>query len=448
MAQEIADLERKLRDGIAANEPTEVSRLLAESSIRDVIRIVERTSAFEAAVIFRLLPKDRALTVFDALDARHQADLIGALQADEFVAFFDDLDPDDRVSLLDELPAEVADALLKSLEPDEQRITGIILGYPRGSVGRAMSPEIAIIYDDMTVGDALAILKRQANDVETIYTLPIVNRNRKLVGICSMRDLFTADPHLKLSEIMGEAVFANAHDDEEETARWLQTLDHLAMPVVDEDKRLVGILTYDDAHDIIEVADNEDAARGGGHEPLHQPYLSTPLMKVVKSRIVWLLVLALSAILTVQVLDGFEDTLAKAVVLALFIPLLTGTGGNTGNQAATTVTRALALGDVQKSDVLRVLWREVRVGFFLGALLGTLGFTIASLVYGIQVGAVVGLTLLAICTLAASVGGVMPIIAKAIGADPAVFSNPFISTFVDATGLIIYFLIAKAILGI
>ncbi len=448
MSSEISDLERMLRFGIGPKQAPEISRLLADASLRDVIRLVERTSAFEAAVVFRLLPKDRALQVFEALDARHQADLIGALQADEFVAFFDDLDPDDRVSLLDELPAEVADELLRKLEPHEQHITGIILGYPRGSVGRSMSPEIVLIYDDMTVGDALAILKRKASDVETIYTLPIVNRNRKLVGICSMRDLFTADPHLRLSDIMGEAVSANAHDDAEETARWLQTLDHLAMPVVDEDQRLVGILTYDDAHDIVEEADTEDAARGGAHEPLHQPYLSTPLAKVVKSRIVWLLVLALSAMLTVQVLDGFEDTLAKAVVLALFIPLLTGTGGNTGNQAATTVTRALALGDVSKSDVLRVLWREVRVGFFLGALLGTLGFTIASLVYGIHVGAVVGLTLLAICTLAASVGGVMPIIAKAIGADPAVFSNPFISTFVDATGLIVYFLIAKAVLGI
>lgn len=448
MATDIANLERILRSGIDPNNAQEISRLLEDAPIQDIIRIVERRSAFEAAVVFRLLSKDLASRVFDALDARHQADLIGALHDDEFVAYFDELDPDDRVSLLDELPAEVADELLKKLDPSEQHITGIVLGYPRGSVGRSMSPEIALIYNDMTVGDAMAILQRQAHEVETIYTLPIVNRQRKLVGICSMRDLFTADPHMRLEDIMGEAVFADAHDDAEETARWLQTLDHLAMPVVDEDERLVGILTYDDAHDIVEAADTEDAARGGGHEPLQQPYLSTPLWKVVKSRIVWLLVLAISAMLTVQVLDSFESTLAKAVVLALFIPLLTGTGGNTGNQAATTVTRALALGDVEKSDIFRVLWREVRVGFFLGALLGSLGFVIASLVYGVPVGAVIGLTLLAVCTMAASVGGIMPIIAKAVGADPAVFSNPFISTFVDATGLIVYFLIAKAILGI
>ncbi len=181
---------------------------------------------------------------------------------------------------------------------------------------------------------------------------------------------------------------------------------------------------------------------------MQQPYLSTPLAKVVRSRIVWLLVLALSAIFSVHVLDAFEDTLATAVVLALFIPLLTGTAGNTGNQAATTVTRALALGDVRKSDVLRVLWREMRVGFFLGTLLGGLGFALASLVYSVPVGTVIGLTLVAVCTMAASFGAVMPIIAKAIGADPAVFSNPFISTFSDATGLIIYFMIAKAVLGI
>ncbi|MDO5721850.1 MAG: magnesium transporter [Actinomycetaceae bacterium] len=442
------DLERILKTDISPTEARRVSALLEDASLQQVIRLVERTSINKASVLFRLLPQDRALSVFEALDARHQADLIGALHDEDVLRFFDEMDPDDRVTLLDEVPAEIADELLRTLDASERDITGIVLGYPRGSVGRRMSPEILLLYPDMTVGDALAILKRRARDLETIYTLPIVGRDRKLVGICSFRDLFTADPHHLLGDIMGEAVSAKASDSAESTARWLQTLDHLALPVTDDSGHLVGLLTFDDAHEIVEEADTEDAARGGGHEPLQQPYLSTPLAKVVRSRIVWLLVLALSAIFTVQVLDSFEDTLASAVVLALFIPLLTGTAGNTGNQAATTVTRALALGDVRKSDVFRVLWREMRVGFFLGALLGTLGFALASLVYSPQVGMVIGFTLVAVCTMAASIGGIMPIIAKAIGADPAVFSNPFISTFSDATGLIIYFMIAKAVLGI
>ena len=237
-------------------------------------------------------------------------------------------------------------------------------------------------------------------------------------------------------------------DDAEDTARWFLPLDYLALPVVDDTDRLVGLLTWDDAQDIVEEEDSEDSARSGGSEPLQQPYLSTPVAKLVRSRVVWLLVLAVSAILTVQVLDVFEETLSKVVTLSLFIPLLTGTGGNTGNQAATTVTRALALGDVRKRDILQVMWRELRVGLMMGVLLGAIGFCLAALVYGVPIGAVIGCTLLAVCTMSATVGGAMPIVAKSVGADPAVFSNPFISTFCDATGLIIYFLIAISVLGL
>lgn len=247
---------------------------------------------------------------------------------------------------------------------------------------------------------------------------------------------------------MQSPIYANANDDAEETARWFLPLDILALPIVDDSDRLVGLLTWDDAIDIVEAEDSEDSARAGGTEALQQPYLSTPLLKLVKSRIVWLLVLAVSALLTVRVLDAFEDTLAQAVVLSLFIPLLTGTGGNTGNQAATTVTRALALGDVRGRDLLAVLWRELRVGMLLGAVLGLAGLGLATVVYGVDIGLVIGSTLFLICSISATVGGLMPIVAKTIGADPAVFSNPFISTFCDATGLIIYFLIAKSVLGL
>ncbi len=207
-------------------------------------------------------------------------------------------------------------------------------------------------------------------------------------------------------------------------------------------------LTVDDALRILEDAESEDQARIGGSEPLRRPYLSTPVRALVRSRVVWLLVLAVGATLTVQVLEVFEATLSQMVVLSVFIPLLIGTGGNTGNQAATTVTRALALGDVTPRDVVRVVAREARTGASLGLILGALGFALTSLVYGTSVGAVIGLTLLAVCALAATVGGAMPLAAKALRADPAVFSNPFITTFVDATGLVIYFLIALLVLDV
>ncbi|MGD7002214.1 magnesium transporter [Corynebacterium halotolerans] len=436
------------RDEIPAERAQELSRMLDAPPIQEVVALVERSENIRAAVILRLLSRERSIAVFDALDAGHQADLIGALQSGEVYDFFGELDPDDRVSLLDELPAEIADQLLRNLDPTERDITGVVLGYPKGSIGRRMSPEVPILHPEMTVVDTLRYLRAESGDLETIYLLPVIGHDRKLLGVLSLRALFRAEDGQRLEELMNKPIFANSHDDAEETVRWFMPLDLLAMPIVDDSHRLVGILTFDDAQDILQEADDEDTARSGGHEPLQQPYLSTPLVKVVRSRVVWLLVLAVSALLTVQVLDTFEDTLAAAVVLSLFIPLLTGTGGNTGNQAATTVTRALALGDVRKRDVGRVMWRELRVGLILGSLLGVLGFLGAWAVYGLPIGLVIGLTLLAVCMMSATVGGAMPIVAKAVGADPAVFSNPFISTFCDATGLIIYFLIAKSVLGL
>ncbi|GAB2502932.1 Magnesium transporter MgtE [Corynebacterium atrinae] len=426
----------------------ELSDLLDEAPIKDIVALVERSTPTRAALVLRLLSRSRSIAVFDALDAAHQADLIDALGDAAVYDFFAELGPEDRVSLLDELPAEIAERLLKTLDDPKRDVTGVVLGYPKGSVGRRTSPEVPLIYASMTVEAALAELRRVADQVETIYTVPVITHDRVVVGVTSLRDLFTAEGHGGVDTLMKPPVVAEAHDSAEETARWFLALDLLAMPIVDESNRLVGVLTFDDAHEIVEEADSEDSARSGASEPLQQPYLSTPLLKVVRSRIVWLLVLALSALLTVQVLDTFEDTLAAAVVLSLFIPLLTGTGGNTGNQAATTVTRAIALGDVRARDILHVAWRELRVGVVLGSLLGGLGFGLATLVYGLPIGIVIGSTLLLVCMMSATVGGLMPIIAKKLGADPAVFSNPFISTFCDATGLIIYFLIAKAVLGL
>ena len=447
-ASDIVEAWLKQEDAIDPQKAPRLQELLDRVPLQDLIAVVERQNAIRAALALRLLPRQKSIAVFDALDAKHQADIIDELGNSDVYEFFDELDPEDRVALLDELPAEIADRLLRSLTQSKRDVTGVVLGYDKGSVGRRMSPEVPVIHPEMSVRDALYKLRETAHELETIYTVPITREDRRLVGVVSLREIFTADAALTMADIMQEPVFAQAGDDAEETARWFLPLDMLALPVVDESHRLVGLLTWDDATDIVEEEDSEDSARAGGTEALQQPYLSTPLLKLVRSRIVWLLVLAVSALLTVQVLDSFEGTLAKAVVLSLFIPLLTGTGGNTGNQAATTVTRALALGDVRTRDLLAVMWRELRVGMLLGAVLGLAGLALATLVYGLSIGLVIGSTLFLICSISATVGGLMPIVAKTIGADPAVFSNPFISTFCDATGLIIYFLIAKTVLGI
>ncbi|HJC85854.1 MAG TPA: magnesium transporter [Candidatus Corynebacterium faecigallinarum] len=410
--------------------------------------VLERLADNDRAIVYRLLPKDRAMAVFDLFSPNMQGDLIHDLQDAEVAAIFAELDPDDRVWLLDELPATLAPRLLRGLSAKERDMTSEVLGYPKGSVGRRMSPESLNLRADATAGDTLERVRSGLDDAETVYALPVLDDARKVIGILSLRDVLRAEPDTLIGDIMQRPDVASAYQTAESAARKCTNLGHFALPVVDKEDRLVGVLTLDDAAQILEHEETEDTARQGGVEPLRRPYFATPVRSLVGSRVVWLLVLAIGATLTVQVMSTFEDTLEQVTVLALFVPLLIGTGGNAGNQAATTVTRALALGDVHPRDVMKVLLRELGVGVSLGALLGTLGAVITGLLFEPDVGIVIGLTLLAVCSMAATIGGVMPMIARALKVDPAVFSNPFITTFVDATGLIVYFLIARVVLGI
>ncbi|MCQ9353472.1 magnesium transporter [Corynebacterium sp. 153RC1] len=451
--QHLTQLEQYLKSlgqgaGGSEDELAEMGFVANALDIGAITYLINSLPGEQAALLYRSLSKDRALDVFEDLQPGSQARLIGLLQSSEVFQVVEDLDPDDRAELFDELPAKVVDRVMVGLSPAERDMTATVLGYPKDAIGRYMSPEVVGIPADSTVEQALDVVRAQLDGLETIYLLPVVEGQRKLCGAVSLRALMGAHPHALVRDVSGKAIYAKATDPREATARRFLDERLIAMPIVDEEHRLVGILTHDDAVDIVEMEDTEDAVRSGGAEPLAAAYLSSSILHIVKSRIVWLIVLAVSAILTVQVLEIFEDKLDQVVVLALFIPLLTGTGGNTGNQAATTVTRALAVGEVRVRDLPQVIWRELRVGATLGAVLGGVGFVIAGLVYGMGIGVVMGLTLLAVCTMAACVGGLMPIIAKKIGADPAVFSNPFISTFCDATGLVLYFSIATAVLGL
>lgn len=418
------------------------------STTEQMTSVLERLPHTERAVTFRLLSKERAIAVFERLSPGLQSDLIRGLQDAEVAAIFADLDPDDRVSLLDELPAKVAPKLLHGLSEKERQLTADVLGYPKDSVGRRMTPEYVSIRAGSTVAEALSRVHAGLEDAETVYTLPVLDDGRHVIGVVGLRDLLGAADDALVSDVMRVAEVVTAYVEAEVAARLCASMRLLALPVVDHESRLVGMFTIDDAVRILEFEDTEDAARQGGVEPLRRPYFSTPIHSLVTSRIVWLLVLAIGATLTVQVLSVFEATLEQVTVLALFVPLLIGTGGNTGNQAATTVTRALALGDVKPQDVGRVFARELGVGIALGSLLGVLGGVITAVIYEPNIGLVIGLTLLAVCAMAATIGGVMPIIARALKVDPAVFSNPFITTFVDASGLIVYFVIARTILQI
>lgn len=444
----VADLVKTIRHALSTGDLVTAEAAAMGLTPSRTIDVLERLPAQQRAVFYRLLPKKRASDVFEELPPVLQKELISSLRDEEVAAAFADLDPDDRVALLDEVPASVASRLMQGLSSHERELTADILGYPKGSIGRRMSPEVVGLRPGVTVAEALTDVDRMLEFVETVYTLPVTDRDRVLLGVASLRDLMEALPEQTVGDLMQPPDFALANESAEDAARRCADSRRLALPVVDNERRLVGILTVDDALGILEEADSEDQARISGSENLRQPYLTTSIGTLVRSRVVWLLVLAIGAALTVQVLDAFEHTLAEVVTLALFVPLLIGTGGNTGNQAATTVTRALALQDVTPRDIAKVLGREFRVGLSLGLILGSVGFVLTSVIFDRSIGSVIGLTLLSVCTMAATVGGAMPLLAKAVHADPAVFSNPFITTFVDATGLVIYFLIAKAILHI
>jgi magnesium transporter len=437
-------------DLVASRDVNALNQWLAAADPLEIAEELGRLPVADRAIPFRLLPKDRALEVFEALDPIHQQELLEGLRDATVRELVEGMDPDDRARLVDEMPAKIAKQVLGGLSQRERALTATLLGYPENSAGRVMSPEVVNLKANQTVADALARLRRIGSSAETIYALPVTDDQRRLVGALGLRDLVLADPQTLVGDLMDRDVYsARVNQDQEEVARLIQEADLLALPIVDTENRLVGIVTVDDAMRILEEEQTEDVARAGGAEPLEHPYLAVSILGLARSRIVWLMVLIVAATLTVNVLNVFELTLDKAVVLTLFIPLVIGTGGNAGSQSATTVTRALAVGELRTTDVLLVVVREARVGLLLGAMLAGIAFLPTYFfVDDKRIAPEVSLTLLTVCTLATLVGSTLPLLARRLGFDPAVMSAPFISTLIDATGLIVYFLIAQAILGI
>jgi magnesium transporter len=438
-----------LSELVDAGDIERLNDWLNEATTVEIAEELARLDEDERAVPFRLLAKDRAIEVFEALDPTDQQALLRNLRDERVVQLFEAMDPDDRARLVDEMPAKVARRLIAGLSPWERALTATLLGYPEETAGRIMSPEYVSLRAGMSVAQALDKVRRAGRHAETVYALPVTDDQRRLIGAIGLRDLVLADPDQRIGDLMETDVYsARVDDDQEAVARQIGEANILAMPVVDTENRLVGIVTVDDAIAILEEEETEDIARTGGAEPVGRPYLTVSVLRLARTRIVWLFLLIVAASLTVNVLQVFEDDLQSVVTLALFIPLLIGTGGNTGAQSATTVIRALAVGEVRSGDLPRVVFREARVGLVLGLGLGLVGLVPVSLLFGADLGVVIGLTILTICTYAATVGSLLPIVASRVGLDPAVLSAPFITTLVDATGLIIYFLIARAVLGI
>lgn len=441
MAHDISDL----------LERQDVAALQAELNGMTMVAVADemsRRDTDEQAVMFRLLSKDRAMQVFEYLDVAHQADLMTGLREARFADLLLNLPDDDRAQLLGEMPATVATRMMADLPDERRKVTAELLGYPNESAGRVMTPVPTVIDVDNSREQALKKLRGRELRNRDIAVLAVTDHTRHLVGVINLASLVTASDGTPVRELMNVETHAvNADVDRERAARLMQEADLLALPVVDDEGRFLGMITVDDAMEILEEEVTEDVYRAGGSEPLKQPYLTATVFDLARKRGVWLLVLVITAILTVNVMAFFEDTLAAIVVLATFVPMITGTGGNAGSQAASSVVRALAVDEVRPRDIVKVIWREVRVGFMLGVFLGSLIFPFVALIYEWRIGAVIALTIVSICTWACIVGGVLPLVARKIHVDPAVFSTPVVSTLVDATGLVIYFTIAQMILS-
>ncbi|HET6549087.1 MAG TPA: magnesium transporter [Solirubrobacter sp.] len=406
---------------------------------------LEALGVVERATRFRLLDKDTAAAVFDALEPWQQRELLDGLRSPRVLELLEAMEPDDRVRLFDELPAAVARRLLTSLSGPERALTDLLLGYPPESAGRIMSPEYLELRPESTVAQALATVRACGRAVEMLLVLPVRDAQRRLAGVVQLTDLVLAEPDAAVADVVDGAYPAvGAREDQEHVARLMWRLDLVAVPVVDDERRLVGIVTFDDAMEVLEHEQSEDLARSAGvSEPLRVPYGAVSVLRLVRSRIVWLLFLVAAATLTVTVLGAFESTLERVVTLALFVPLLIGTGGNCGAQAATTMTRAIAVGDVRFADVVPSLLKEAKVGLLLGLVFALLGLPLVAAIWTIEIAVTVSLTLLAICAWATTIGALLPLLSSRLGIDPAVVSAPLVTTFVDATGLLIYFGIAQ-----
>ncbi|MEU3308231.1 magnesium transporter [Nocardiopsis sp. NPDC055551] len=439
----------ELIDLVETNDLTGIRLWLAEHRPHEIADELSRMTGREAIIPFRLLDKDRELEVFEELDSSQQQNILLGLRGTDFHDLLEEMEPDDRARLIGEAPAKIATRALAGLSPSERRMTAALLGYPEDSVGRYMTPETVVLHRDLTVGRALEVVRAKGAGAEIIYTLPVVSDGRRVVGTVTLSDLVVSDVDMILKDLVD--VFAprvRAYEPVEDAARLMQEANLVALPVMDSEDRFVGMLTVDDALEVIEAADSEDMALQSGASPIDDHYASVGVLRLVGARSVWLMLLIVAATFTVNVMQVYEATLEQVTALAMFVPMLIGTGGNVGAQSATAIVRALAVGEVRVRDLPSVIWKESRVGLLLGVILALLALAIGSLLVGFAVAVAVALSVVAICTWAAIIGSSMPLLARKVGVDPAVVSSPMVATLVDATGLLIYFAIARAVLGI
>ena len=453
--QEKYELEQ-LMELVQTKQFRKLRSILMEMNEVDVAEFLDELGPEETILVFRLLPKEQAAEVFAELeDSDDQERLINALNDKELREVLDELCLDDTVDVIEDMPANVVSRILRNSDPASRSQINQLLNYPKDSAGSIMTTEYVFLHPDATVEESFARIRKEGMDKETIYTC-YVTQNRVLLGVVTVRRLLLSAYETRIRDIMETNVLSvNTHDDKEDVAQMLNKYDLSAIPVVDGDNRLVGIVTFDDAMDVIEEETTEDFEKMAAILPSDKPYLKTGVFETWRSRIPWLMLLMLSATFTGIIITKFESALAACVVLTSFIPMLSGTGGNSGSQSSVAVIRALSLDEIDFSDLIAVVWKESRVAVLCGVCLACANFVKMMLVDRLlmnnpevtpMVALVVCLTLVFTVLCAKVVGCTLPMAAEKIGIDPAVMASPFITTIVDALSLLIYFTVASLLL--
>ena len=458
MAERYEIVEKALLKMLEEKKYAALRDILLVMNPSDIAALFDSLEETRIPLLFRLLPKEIAAETFVEMETEAQELLIRSFSDNELKEIVDELYVDDAADLVEEMPANVVKRILKQASPEMRRSINQILRYPEYSAGSIMTTEYVSLRPSMTVEEAILRIRRQGVDKETIYTC-YVTRDRHLLGLVTVKDLLLAeDDETKIEDIMlTNLISVTTHTDQEEVGRMFSKYNFLALPVVDKENRMVGIVTFDDAMDVIEEEVTEDMELMGGMLPSEKTYLRSSSFELFKNRIPWLMLLMVSATFTGLIITAFEGALAAQVALTAFIPMLMGTGGNSGSQSSVTVIRALSLDELDFRDIGRVIWKELRTAILCGVALAIVCFVkiwlVDKLLMGnesitLMIDAVVCLALMVTVVFAKVVGGTLPLIAKAMKLDPAVMASPFITTIVDALSLLVYFLFARMLLGV
>ena len=429
----------------------ELKSRLVEMNEVDIASFMEELDSEKTVVVFRMLPKELATDVFAELEPEQQQQIVTSITDYELGAIINDLYVDDAVDMLEELPANVVKRVLKNSNPEQRKLLNQFLKYPEDSAGSVMTAEFVNLKKNMTVADAFEYIRRHGVDKETIYTCYVTDDTRRLQGVVTVKDLLMSSYETKIDDIMDDNVIkVTTTEDQEEVANLFNEYNLLALPVVDNEERLVGIITGDDVMDVMEAEATEDIEKMAAIIPSEKPYLKTGVLTLARNRIPWLLVLMFSSMITGNILLRYENAFAAIPLLVTFVPMLMDTGGNSGSQASTMIIRGMAIGDIELSDVAKVVWKELRVGMLCGAVLATANFVRLMIQYpgNTMICLTVVLSVFFTVIIAKTIGCSLPILAKAVHLDPALIASPMLTTIVDAASLTIYFTFATWILGL